>query len=154
MSKKVILFTLQTFSTTGGIQKMTRTLAHSLNQLAKRNQWSFKLWSLYDSDADLMPQYVPAENFEGFGRNRRKFILKTIFNAKKPDIVILSHINLAVIGLLIKMINPKCKIWLVAHGIEVWRPLSELGKSLLKRCDKVICVSNFTRQQMITPAWN
>jgi glycosyltransferase involved in cell wall biosynthesis len=97
-----------------------------------------------------MPQYVPAENFEGFGRNRRKFILKTVFNAKKPDIVILSHINLAVIGLLIKTINPKCKIWLVAHGIEVWRPLSELGKSLLKRCDKVICVSNFTRQQMIT----
>jgi len=149
MSKRVILLTLQTFSTTGGIQKMTRTLAHSLNQLAKRNHWSFKLWSLYDSNADLMPQYVPAANFEGFSQNRRKFILKTVFNAKKPDIVILSHINLAVIGLLIKTINPKCKIWLVAHGIEVWRPLSELGKSLLKRCDKIICVSNFTRQQMI-----
>jgi len=149
MSKRIILFTLQTFSTTGGIQKMTRTLAHSLNTLAKKNNWSFNLWSLYDRNDELMPQYVPAGNFKGFDQNRRKFILQALFSAKSPDIVILSHINLAVVGLLIKAINPKCKIWLVAHGIEVWRPLTELRKLLLKRCDKVICVSNFTRQQMI-----
>lgn len=128
---------------------MTRTLAHSLNQLANRNKWRFTLWSLYDADTDLIPRYVPAENFKGFDHNLRKFILKTVFGLKKPDIVILSHINLAVIGLLIKVIHPKCKIWLVAHGIEVWRPLSKSKKKLLKRCDKVICVSNFTRQQMI-----
>lgn len=128
---------------------MTRTLAHSLNRLAKKNKWSFELWSLYDKDADLMPQYLPAENFKGFDKNRRKFISQTVFNSKKPDIVILSHINLAIIGLLIKAIHPKSRVWLIGHGIEVWRPLSELKKSLLSRCDKVICVSNFTKQQMI-----
>jgi phosphatidylinositol alpha-1,6-mannosyltransferase len=150
MSKKIILFSLQTFSTTGGIQKMTRTLAHSLSQLAERNKWDFNLWSLYDKDTDLMPQYLPAENFRGFGQNRRNFITQAVFNSKKPDIIILSHINLAVIGLLIKAIHPKCKIWLIGHGIEVWRPLSEPKKKLLKYCDKVICVSQFTRQQMIS----
>ena len=149
MSKKVILFTLQTFSTTGGIQKMTRTLAHSLNFLAGKHKWDFKLWSLYDSNKDLMPQYLPAEKFRGFELNRKSFILNTVNQAKKPDIVILSHINLAVIGLLIKAVNPKCKVWLIAHGIEVWRPLSIWKKALLKRCDKIICVSNFTKQQMI-----
>jgi phosphatidylinositol alpha-1,6-mannosyltransferase len=149
MSKKVILFTLQTFSTTGGIQKMTRTLAHSLNSLADRHSWDFKLWSLYDANNDLMPQYLPAEKFTGFNLNRKRFILNALNNAKKPDIVILSHINLAIVGLLIKTMNPKCKVWLIAHGIEVWRPLSSLKKILLKRCDKIICVSNFTKQQMI-----
>src|ERR1700722_10637493 len=148
MAKRIILFTLQTFSTTGGIQKMTRTMAHSLNQLAGLNKWSFDLWSLYDSSDHLMPQYLPAENFKGFDHNLRKFIIQTIFT-KKPDIIILSHINLAVIGLLIKMIHPKCKIWLVGHGIEVWRPLSEPKKKLVKYCDKVICVSHFTRRQMV-----
>ena len=128
---------------------MTRTLAHSLNSLANREKWNFELWSLYDSNADLMPQYIPAECFRGYDKNRRKFISQAVFNSKKPDIVILSHINLAIVGLLIKAINPKCKVWLIAHGIEVWRPLSEMKKSLLKRCDKVICVSNFTKQQMI-----
>ena len=150
MAKKVILYSLQTFSTTGGIQKMTRTLAHSLYLLSKRNEWDFKLWSVYDSDHDLMPQYLPTENFRGFGTNRVSFVLKTIVKAKMPDLIIISHINLAIIGLLIKTINPKCKVWLIAHGIEVWRPLSFLKKIFLNRCDKIICVSNFTKQQMVS----
>ncbi len=128
---------------------MTRTLAHSLHLIALRKRWDFNLWSLYDLNEDLMPQYLPAEKFTGFGVNRTNFVLKTITEIKKADVVILSHINLAIIGLIIKMTNPKCKIWLIAHGIEVWRPLSILKKAFLKRCDKVVCVSNFTKQQMI-----
>jgi len=129
---------------------MTRTLAHSLYNLAGRNHWDFSLWSLYDTDKDLMPQYLPAENFRGFNVNRTKFILKTIFQPEKPDIIILSHINLALVGMLLKTISPKCKVWLITHGIEVWRPLSGLRMALLKRCEKVICVSDFTKQQMIS----
>ncbi len=128
---------------------MTRTLAYSLYQLSQLNNWDFKLWSLYDSTHHLMMHYLPAANFRAFGGNRIKFIFKSVFGSKRPDTIILSHINLAVIGLLIKAINPKCKVWLIAHGIEVWRPQSRLKKLFLKNCDKIICVSNFTRQQMI-----
>lgn len=148
MPKKVILFTLQTFSSTGGIQKMTRTLAYSLYQIANINQWNFKLWSVYDSDNDLMPQYLPALNFKGVNNNRVRFALKCLNEAIKQDVVIISHINLAMVGLLIKLFNPKCKIWLIAHGIEVWRPLSFFKKLFLKHCNKIICVSNFTQQEM------
>jgi len=77
-------------------------------------------------------------------------VLQTIRAASEPNIVIISHINLAVIGLLIKTSNPKCKVWLIAHGIEVWRPLSWLKNRFLKRCDRIICVSNYTKQQMIS----
>jgi phosphatidylinositol alpha-1,6-mannosyltransferase len=149
MGKKIVLYSLQTFSGTGGIQKMTRTLAHSLYLLSKRSNWNFKLWSAYDSNDDLMRQYLPAENFRGFGINRTGFVLKTISAALKPDIIIISHINLAIVGLVTKLINPRCKVWLIAHGVEVWRPLSPLKNLFLKRCDKIICVSNFTKQQMI-----
>ncbi|ASU36808.1 glycosyltransferase family 4 protein [Mucilaginibacter xinganensis] len=149
MTKKVILYTLQTFSTTGGIQKMTRTLAHSLHLLAERNNWDFKLWSAYDSNSDLMPKYLPGKEFRGFKANRADFVLKTLMLKKKPDIIIISHINLALIGLLIKIMHPSSKVWLIAHGIEVWRPLSVLKNLFLKQCDKVICVSKFTKQQMI-----
>jgi len=147
MAKKVILYTLQTFGATGGIQKMARTLAHSLHLLSLRNNWDFKVWSAYDSNSDLMEQYLPAKSFRGFSVNRINFVLNTI--TRKPDIVIISHINMSLVGLLIKITNPKCKIWLIAHGIEVWRPLTILKKQFLKHCDKVICVSNFTREQMI-----
>jgi phosphatidylinositol alpha-1,6-mannosyltransferase len=149
MSKKILLFTLQTFSTTGGIQKMTRTLGHSLHQLTKQNNWEFKMFAAYDANHDLMPQYVPAENFKGFNSNRVSFVLQSLKEAASSDVIILSHINLSFIGVIIKTINPKCKVWLVAHGIEVWRPLSRWKKALLNTCDKVVCVSNYTKQQVV-----
>jgi phosphatidylinositol alpha-1,6-mannosyltransferase len=150
MNKKIILFTLQTFSTTGGIQKMTRTLAHSLFHISKQQKWDFKLWSLYDSRYDLMGQYLAPENFIGFGRSKFKLGIKTLSTATHADIVILSHVNLALIGLIIKVLNPKCQLWLVAHGIEVWRPLNFIKRIFLNRyCDKIICVSSFTKKQMI-----
>jgi phosphatidylinositol alpha-1,6-mannosyltransferase len=150
MPKKIILFTLQTFSTTGGIQKMTRTLAYSLYRISKLENWNFKLLSLYDSRYDLMDRYLPAENYTGFGNQRLRLGWKTINAAGNADIVILSHINLALVGTVIKQINPKCKLCLVAHGIEVWRPVNFIKKIFLKRyCDKIICVSKFTSQQMI-----
>jgi phosphatidylinositol alpha-1,6-mannosyltransferase len=149
MGKKIALLTLQTFSTTGGIQKMTRTLAHALNQVATRNNWNFRLWSLYDSEKDLMPQYLPAKNFKGFNINRGLFILRSLKLAISSDVVIISHVNLAVVGLIIKIINPKCKVWLIAHGIEVWRQLSYFKKTFLTHSDKIICVSTFTKQETI-----
>ncbi|HVV54366.1 MAG TPA: glycosyltransferase family 4 protein [Mucilaginibacter sp.] len=150
MDKKVILLTLQTFSTTGGIQKMTRTLAHSLYHLSQEQGWDFRLWSLYDSRYELMDQYLPHENYRGFGKSKFRLISAAIGKAAKADIVILSHINLALIGLIIKIMNPRCQLWLVAHGIEVWRPVHPIKKLFLKGyCDKIICVSSFTRQQMI-----
>jgi phosphatidylinositol alpha-1,6-mannosyltransferase len=150
MPKKIILFTLQTFSTTGGIQKMTRTLAHSLYHISKLENWNFKLLSLYDSRYDLMDRYLPAENYTGFGNQRIMLGLRTINTTVNADIVILSHINLSLIGITIKLINPKCQLWLVAHGIEVWRPVNFIKRIFLKRfCDKIICVSKFTSQQMI-----
>jgi phosphatidylinositol alpha-1,6-mannosyltransferase len=149
MSKKIILFTLQTFSTTGGIQKMTRTLAYSLFNISEQKGWNFRLFSLYDSRYDLMDRYLPAKNYKGFGNHRIELGLKTIDVADSADIVILSHINLSLIGITIKLTNPKCQLWLVAHGIEVWRPVNFIKRAFLKRyCDKIICVSAFTKNQM------
>ncbi len=56
---------------------------------------------------------------------------------------------MAILGVIAKLINPRCKVWLIAHGIEVWRPMSPIKAQLLKKCDKIICVSRFTRQEMI-----
>jgi phosphatidylinositol alpha-1,6-mannosyltransferase len=150
MYKNISLLSLETFSATGGIQKMTRTLAHALYQIAQKNKWDFRLSSLYDSDDDLQSKYIPSQAFKGFVKNRLRFIISTVFSGKKTDVLILSHINLAVVALLTKLVNPKCQVWLIAHGIEVWRPLSFQKRLLLKHCDKIICVSAFTKQQMIS----
>src|SRR4051812_11957447 len=86
MPKNITLFSLQTFSTTGGIQKMTRTLAHSLFHISKQENWNFKLFSLYDSRYDLMSQYLPAEKYTGFGNHRLGLGLRSMREASHTDI--------------------------------------------------------------------
>lgn len=129
---------------------MTRTLAYSLLNISKAENWNFRLFSLHDTRYDLMSQYLPSENYTGFNNSRIRLGLTSAQRASKADVIILNHINFSPIGILIKLFNPKCRIWLIAHGIEIWRPINRIKRIFLKRyCDKIICVSNFTRKQMI-----
>lgn len=128
---------------------MTRTLSYSLQTLATRNGWEFTLWSAYDKEDDVMQKYLPAANFKGFMADRYSFIKKGIRLGKQSDVIIISHINMAIMGLVIKLLRPKCQVLLIAHGIEVWRPLSLVKKIFLRTLDKVMCVSGFTKADMI-----
>jgi phosphatidylinositol alpha-1,6-mannosyltransferase len=149
MRNKIVLLSLQTFSATGGIQKMTRTLAYCINNITERHNLNFSLWSVYDRNEDIMPKYLSASKFKGFGADRIKFIADAIKLGRQCDTVILSHINMAAVGLAIKLLNPKCRVMLIAHGIEVWRPVTLLKRAFLKQCDKIICVSEFTRTEVV-----
>lgn len=150
VSKKVELLTLESFSAMGGIQKMSRTMAYTLKQITDKRHWHFNTLSCYDHDKHLDNLYLPAYQFKGYNQKRTSFALKATLSGLRSDVVILSHINLAPIGWLIKLLKPKCEVWLVVHGIEVWRPLKTFQQKLLNRCDKIICVSNFTRNKIIS----
>ncbi len=128
---------------------MTRTLAFSMNEIAGRHKFNFALWSVYDRDEHLMPKYLSPGNFKGFSANRIQFIVAAIKLGRQCDTIVLSHINLAVVGLAIKLFNPKCHVMLIAHGIEVWRPVSLFKRLFLKKSDKIICVSQFTRAEVV-----
>lgn len=128
---------------------MTRTLSYCLNNITAHSQYDFEFWSVYDRDEDLMDKYLPATKFRGFRADKVKFTGEAIKLGKQCHTVILSHINLASVGLAIKLVNPKCRVVLIAHGIEVWRPLFMLKKILLKKCDTIICVSEHTRNEII-----
>lgn len=149
MQDKIVLFSLHTFSATGGIQKMTRTLAYCIQHIAARYDIDFKLWSAYDRDEDIMLKYLPPSKFKGFGGNRVKFTIEALRLGRQCDTLILNHINMAAVGLAIKLFNPKCRVMFIAHGIEVWRPISFIKKIFLKRCDNIICVSEFTRTELM-----
>ena len=154
--QKILYLTLSTFSTTGGVQKMGRTMGYALQQIAHRNNWDYKFWSGYDKDDQLNIVYTDQQNFRGFSKHRAFFAAEAVREGVQSDIVILSHINLATVGCIIKKISPHTKIFLIAHGIEVWRQLSGYKKKMLNVCDKILCVSNFTRDKIVelhqTPA--
>ncbi len=107
--------------------------------------------SMHDDDLSAENnKYFPTEKFKGYGAAKSNFVLAAIKESFKKDVVILSHINLLVVGWMIKKRNPSIKIYLIAHGIELWQPLSKLKQLLLKVCTKIIAVSNFTAQKVVS----
>lgn len=103
--------------------------------------------SLYDINTD--DKYYPPEKYTGYNQNTFKFILQSLSKAKRFDCIVLGHINLAVIGFLIKIMFPKKEIILIIHGVEVWDGLSTIKRYLVEHANKILSVSTFTKERMI-----
>ena len=95
-------------------------------------------------------RYFPQLIFTGFSGNRLKCVLKSIAEGRRSRVVMLSHINLLVIGYLIKLLKPSVKLVMLAHGIEVWHPLPSWKRKMLHRCDLILPVSHFTRDKLVS----
>ena len=143
MRKGILFLTLKVFSSTGGIEKMNRVAGKALQEAGEE----VKIFSSHDETA-VENKYFPSENFFAFNGNRKRFAVKSIKEGIKSNVVILSHINLLTVGYLIKILSPKTKLVLFAHGIEIWKPLSSLKKKMLLKCNQIWAVSNFTNDKI------
>jgi phosphatidyl-myo-inositol dimannoside synthase len=144
--KKVALFTLKNFNGIGGIEKVGKILMKVFSDIQEEGHIQFKSYSAYDQTPD--ERYIKNENFRGFNGNKVWFTLRSFFNNLNADVIILSHINLSFLGLLFSFFQKK-KVIIFAHGIEVWQDLNFIKKTFLKRCDRIIAVSHYTKQQLI-----
>lgn len=149
MAKPRFLFLgLSAFSQAGGIEKVNKTWLKALTELEEKGQLRFKSHILLDDLAD--DKYVNAKNFQGFKRAKLRFFLASFWQAIQAQGIIASHINLAPLLYLIKLLQPYKKIYLHAHGIEVWRPLNKIKKRVLRQVDMILAVSQFTKDELIS----
>ncbi len=145
----MLFLTLRIFSTTGGVERVNRIFGKALTELVfEKNNQPVEIYSMYDEDKDNKNQYFSPDVFCGFKKSKFKFVYKSICTGIKSDVVVLSHINLLLVGYLIKLFSPKTKLLLLAHGIEVWKVLPAWKIYMLKKCDKILPVSKFTRDRM------
>ena len=145
----VLLLTLRVFSATGGIEKVCKVAGKTLTDISEEKGIDFSVFSMYDRTADVDEKYIPRQSFKGFELNKLQFVVQSVINGCKKEIVILSHINLLVVGFFIKIFSPNTKVLLYAHGIEVWDKLPSWKKILLNRIDTILAVSCYTRDKMI-----
>ncbi|HEY4246538.1 MAG TPA: glycosyltransferase family 4 protein [Lacunisphaera sp.] len=82
------------------------------------------------------------------GRKLR-FLTQAIKLGRQSDILICGHLHHLPIARLAQFFNPRLRYFLVAHGIEVWRPYNALERRALLRAHRILCVSEFTRRQML-----
>ncbi|MFZ4771794.1 MAG: glycosyltransferase family 4 protein, partial [Ferruginibacter sp.] len=82
------------------------------------------------------------------GAKKGRFVKEAVQKGVEADVVILSHINLLLVGWFIKRFSPKTKVFLFAHGIEIWGPLKGIRKKMLASIDVFLCVSNYTKNMV------
>jgi phosphatidyl-myo-inositol dimannoside synthase len=149
MPPKNLFLTLRIFSATGGIEKVCRVVGKALYETGLKDGWQPAIHSLHgeksNADGNI---YFPQLIFTGFKSRRIAFVLKSIAVGRKAETVILSHINLLMVGFIIKFFYPRVKLVMMAHGIEVWKPFSWLQKMMIRRCNLILAVSHFTKEKM------
>jgi len=82
-------------------------------------------------------------------RGKLNFIRQTLRLARGSDLIICGHLHQLAIAWFATGINRGLKYRLVAHGIEVWRPYTLLEQRALRGADRILCVSEFTRRQLL-----
>ncbi|RXK57443.1 glycosyltransferase family 1 protein [Lacibacter luteus] len=145
--KKVLFLTLSTFSLTGGIEKFNRAFIKALGDLSQTVRLRSSAASMYDDAPDK--QYIGQQLFSGSKGKRIQFVCSAFIKAMQQDVVILGHLNLALIGVLIKLFSPKKKLVVICHGIEVFTPVSGFKKKVLQKADRILAVSSYTKNQLI-----
>lgn len=142
-----ILFIYQNaFSVVGGIQTFNRYLISSLEDIQiETNKIKVELFSIYDKIEDVK-SFFP---FYTSNSKKSDAIFKLIFKASKYDTFILGHVNLAPLGVIIKILNPKARILFCTHGIDVWHKLPKLTEWIMNK-STILSVSTFTSNMLKT----
>jgi len=94
-------------------------------------------------------QYFPQTKYTGFKNKKVQFVLRSLIEGCRSDIILLSHINLLLPGVFIKLCKPRAKLVIITHGIEVWRPVAAWRRKLFNRVDLFLPVSHFTKDKMM-----
>lgn len=150
MNHKLLFLTLNTFSATGGIEKVCRAAGKALHESDVENKGVTTVYSLYDETAQIDERYFPVTAFKGFAGNKGSFVFSAVRQGMKSNVVLLSHVNLLPIGYLIKKTSPKTKLVLIAHGIEVWESVAGFKGKMLNVVDLFLPVSSYTAQKLRT----
>lgn len=85
----------------------------------------------------------------GCAGGKLRCVRQTIRLARKADILICGHLHHLAIAWLATIFNRRLEYYLVAHGIEVWRPYSWLERRALSGARRILCVSEYTRRQLL-----
>jgi phosphatidylinositol alpha-1,6-mannosyltransferase len=66
----------------------------------------------------------------------------------RSDLIICAHLALAPVGWLLAALNRR-PYWVIAYGIEAWRNLPFWKRQALRRADRILAISSFTREHII-----
>lgn len=154
---KVLFIALELYNPQylGGMQRFNQRVVRALLELREKGLvQGVRTIALWDTPEDIHRALTGAPHYAGQHKKLRtilQFLKELCFF--RPDIVLYGHVLLSPLSVAARIVLPKVKNLLFAHGIEVWgepfRRIS-LGERLAVRlgCQRIITVSRFTAQRM------
>jgi glycosyltransferase involved in cell wall biosynthesis len=85
----------------------------------------------------------------GCSGSKLKFIGASLRLGRRSELIVCGHIAQLPLAWAASFLNPRLSYFLVAHGIEAWRPFTFLELRALRGARGVLCVSEYTRQQVL-----
>ena len=146
--KRILFLVLTAFSHMGGIEKFNRAFIKALMDLSTTLSLRNSFAGMYDDRFD--EQYTQTASYQTFKGQKIRFVFSAVMQAFKQDVIVLGHLNLALIGVLIKLVAPAKKLIVICHGIEVFEPVGGLKKKALQQADHILAVSSYTKEQLVT----
>ncbi|MFA6961813.1 MAG: glycosyltransferase family 4 protein [Opitutaceae bacterium] len=151
-----LLLAPELFTTDSGIPRMLRLYLKALCDLsAEKDRVRFVTLNDVSIDsADLRPYTLEAvlNHWEACGRDKRRFVGAALRLSSGVKLIVCGHIAQLPVALLASWLRPGLRYTLVAHGIEVWRPFTFWERRALKGAWKILCVSEFTRNELLKQA--
>lgn len=137
--------------TVGGIQRINRHVCLALSQFAQREGHPVSFLSLMDDSDAVDGRYLEGEpRFRGFRRNKAAFVATALEELRhRPDVVYVAHINLAPVGLTMRLLRPSLRYGVALYGIEAWKLLSPLRRFALQQAAFITSISRYTSEQAI-----
>lgn len=148
-----LLLAPELFSSEGGISRILRLYLKALCEISEP-AGNVSVVALNDTSFDSreLRRYSNQRlaDWAACGHSKLRFVQAARRMSKHADLVVCGHVaQLPVAWGLRKLRKKPFKYTLVAHGIEVWRPFSRLEKLALRGADKIWCVSEFTRRELL-----
>ncbi len=149
---KTILFAPELFTGGGGIPRILRLYLKAMCELSSSGD-RVRFLSLNDRvvDSSELQRYSNASlvEWEVCNRSKASFVRSAFRMGGNSDRIVCGHIAQLPVAMAVAMLNPRVRFNLVAHGIEVWRPFTLLERMALRRAERVWCVSEYTRRQLL-----
>lgn len=151
-SRRTLLMAPEIFASEGGIPRILQIYLKALCELAEPCD-AVRLLALNDSMIDPASlRRCTSDRLESWrvcNRNKIRFVRSALGLSRDCDRVICGHIFQLPVALAARALNPRLRYYLVAHGIEIWRDYRPSERLALRGAEKILCVSEYTRRQLL-----
>ena len=149
---RTLLLSPALFAHEGGIERMMRLYLKALCESAGPNDLVDSVVLNDEPARDARLERYANDRlgaWVGCSRGKGRFIRETIRLGRRADRLVCAHLHHLPVAWLARRFNSRLRYYLIAHGIEVWRPYSLLERRALLGAERILCVSEYTRRQML-----